>query len=209
LNEFQQRWSEATLEFQTAGNLNPVVGLDHLYAVTAHACLAQPDHICAVQAATKRVDVNPNNGDAHRALGEIYLQVGDDEDALTELLAALLVNPRDAESFAGMAQIHLRTGRYQEAIETSQQALTINPMHRAAQFALGSALTRVGRADEGARALDRFQEGAALSQQKQREWDLKMLKQRPQYVSRTAMTRRPLRLFGRRLRTSPMPRAHT
>jgi tetratricopeptide (TPR) repeat protein len=178
LCEFQQRWSETALEFETAGNLNPVVGLDHLNAATAHACLAQPDHMCAIQAATKRVEVNPNNGDAHRGLGEIYLQIGEDEDALTELLAALLVNPRDAESFAGMAQIHLRTGRYQEAIEASQRALALNPMHGAAQFALGSALTRVGRTDEGARALERFQQGRSLAlEQEQRDWDLKMLNQ--------------------------------
>jgi len=50
LYEFQGRWSEAAQEFQTAGALNPVVGLDYLFATTAHACLAQPDHVCAVTA---------------------------------------------------------------------------------------------------------------------------------------------------------------
>jgi tetratricopeptide (TPR) repeat protein len=178
LYELRGLWSDAAQEFHTAGTLNPVVGLDYLFATTAHACLAQPDHVCAVQAATNRVDVNPNNGDAHRALGEIYLQLGEDEDALTELLAALLVNPQDAESFADIAQIHLRAGRYQEAVEAAQRALAINPTHRAAQFALGSALTRVGRTEEGARALERFEQGRGpVLEQEQRDWDLKMLKQ--------------------------------
>ena len=178
LYEFQGRWPGAAQELHTAGTLNPVVGLDYLFAATAHACLAQPDHACAVQAATERVDVNPNNDDAHRALGEIHLQLGEDEDALTELLAAVLVNPNDAESFAGMAQVHLRTGRYPEAVEAAQRALAINPTHRAAQFALGSALTRVGRAEEGVKALERFEQSRGLAlEQDQRDWDLKLLKQ--------------------------------
>ena len=178
LYDFQQRWSDAAREFRTAGDLNPVVGSDYLYATMAHACLAQPDHACAVDAAAKRVDINPNNGDAHRALGEIHLQLGEHEQALTEFLAALLVNPQDAESFAAIAQIHLRTGRYPAAIEAAQRALDINPTHKTAPYALGSALTRAGRIDEGAAALQRFEQIRTRSlEQEQRDWDLKMLNQ--------------------------------
>jgi tetratricopeptide (TPR) repeat protein len=178
LYDFQQRWPEAARELQSASNLNPLIGLDHLYATLARACLAQPDYDCALDAATRRIEANPNNGDAHRALGEIYLQIGEHDQALTELLVALLVNPRDADSFAGVSQIHLRSGRYQEAADAARHALDVNPDHASAPFALGSALTRLGRTEEGARALERFAQIRARSlEQEQRDWDLKMTRQ--------------------------------
>src|SRR5262249_36197912 len=97
---------------------------------------------------------------------------------LTELLAALLVNPQDADAFADVAQIQLRTGRYVEAIEAARNALDVHPMHATATFVLGSALTRVGRSEEGARALEQFRQiRAAAEVREQRDWDVKMLNQ--------------------------------
>jgi tetratricopeptide (TPR) repeat protein len=178
LYEFQQRWTEAASELRSASELNPLIGLDFLYATLAAACLGQPDYSCATEAGTRRIEANPNNGDAHRALADIYLQIGDHDEALTEFLAALLANSRDADSFAGIAQIHLRSGRYQDAADVAQRALDVNPDHSSAAFALGSALTRIGRADEGARALERFSQIRAKAlEREQREWDLKMAKQ--------------------------------
>ena len=178
LYAFQQRWTEAASELRSASALNPLIGLDFLYAALASACLAQPDYSCATEAGTSRIEANPNNGDGHRALGDVYVQIGGHDEALTEFLAALLVNPRDADSLAGIAQIHLRSGRYQDAADSAQRALDVNPDHASAAFALGSALTRIGRADEGARALERFaQIRAKALEREQRDWDLKMAKQ--------------------------------
>ena len=178
LYDLQQRSAEAAQAFQAGASLNPVVGLDHLYQTLGRVSLAQPDLDRAIEAATKRIEVNPNNADAHRALGEMYLQQGRHDEALTELLAALLINPRSGESFLGIAQVQLRTGRFAEAVEASRRALEVEPALNAARYALGTALVRIGRTEDGAKEIERFQQRQAEAQvQEQRDWDLKMLKQ--------------------------------
>ena len=130
--------------FEAAGDFNPVVGLDYLYQTTARSYLSLPDFDAAVAAATKRIDANPNNAEAHRVLGDLYLQQGRDDEALTELLAALLINPQSAQSYGGIAQAHLRAARYPDAEEASRRALEIDPAHTASRYALAMTLIRSG-----------------------------------------------------------------
>ena len=54
----------------------------------------------------KRVDVNPNNADGHRKLGEIYFLQGRDEEALAEFFAALLIAPGSPDALAGAGQVY-------------------------------------------------------------------------------------------------------
>ncbi len=178
LHDLQQKWSDAAQMFQAAANLNPVVGLDYLYQTIARMYLSLPDFPRAIDAATKRIDVNPNNAEAHRMLGDLYLRQGNDEEALTELLAALLIDPQSAESFSGIAQAFLRTGRYSEAENASRRALEIDPAHMAARYALAAALVRIGRAEEGAKELERYRQlQAEVQLREQRDLELKMLQQ--------------------------------
>jgi tetratricopeptide (TPR) repeat protein len=178
LYEFLQQWSQAAEMFQAAADRNPVVGLDYLLQTIVHMYLSLPDFDKAVQAATKRVEINPNNAEAHRALGDLLLRQGQNDEALTELLAALLINPRDADAFSGMAQVYLRTARFAEAEEAARRALDLDPMQKAARYALAIALTRIGRAEEGATELERFQQLQAETEvRERRELEVKMLQQ--------------------------------
>jgi tetratricopeptide (TPR) repeat protein len=178
LYDLQQKWSDAAQMFEAAGDFNPVVGLDYLYQTIARSYLSLPDFDAAVAAATKRIDANPNNAEAHRVLGDLYLQQGRDDEALTELLAALLINPQSAQSYGGIAQAHLRAARYPEAEEASRRALEIDPAHTASRYALAMTLIRSGRADEGAKELERYRQlKAEVEQREQRDLELKMLHQ--------------------------------
>jgi tetratricopeptide (TPR) repeat protein len=176
----QSLWrpSEALRQFEEAVACNPLVGLDYLYQTIISLHLTQSNFDGAIDAFTNRIDVNPNDADTHRRLGELYLQEGHDEEALTELLAALLINPRDSRAFAGTGQVHLRNGRYGEAVEAARRALEIDGASQDARFVLGSALMRLGDVDEGSRQLKEFQrlQTVALAAQA-RELELKMLKQ--------------------------------
>jgi tetratricopeptide (TPR) repeat protein len=176
----QSSWrpSEALRQFEEAVACNPLVGLDYLYQTIIGLQLAQSNVDGAIDTYTNRIIVNPNDADTHRKLGELYLQEGLDDEALTELLAALLINPRDSRAFAGMGQVHLRNGSYGDAAEAAQRALDIDSTSKDARFVLGSALMRLGDAEEGSRQLQEFQRLQTVASAAQaRSLELKMLMQ--------------------------------
>jgi tetratricopeptide (TPR) repeat protein len=176
----QSLWrpSEALRQFEEAVACNPLVGLDYLYQTIIGLHLAHSNVDGAIDTYSNRMIVNPNDADTHRNLGELYLQEGRDDEALTELLAALLINPRDSRAFAGMGQVHLRNGSYGDATEAARRALEIDNTSKDARFVLGSALMRLGDTEEGSRQLQEFQRLQTVASAAQaRSLELKMLTQ--------------------------------
>jgi tetratricopeptide (TPR) repeat protein len=163
LHQMQSLLPPAVRELETAVALDPLVGLDRLYETIGGLYVNQADFDGAVDAYVKRVDVNPNNADAHRKLGEIYFLQGRDDEALAEFAAALLIDPGSSGAFAAAAQVYVRMGRYAEALDTSRQALTLDAGHNEARYALATSLMRLGQADEGKKQLEIFQRTQAAA----------------------------------------------
>ena len=158
--------------------LHPVIGSDLIYQMLTHMHLVSLNLDGAVEAGRRRIEANPNHAEAYRMLGEAYVQQGRDRDAVPQFLAALLVQPRDSASWAALAQSQLRTGEYAAAESAARRAIQIDSTSAGAQFVLANALIRLGRADEGARELERFRQMQTEAQAREaREWELKMLNQ--------------------------------
>lgn len=165
---------QAVQEFEMAVTLDPLAGLDHLYETIGGLYVNQANFDSAVDAYAKRVDVNPNNTDAHRKLGEIYFLQGRDDEALAEFVAALLIDPRNAAALAAACQVYVRMGRSTEAVDTSRQALALDAGHNEARYALATSLMRLGQTDEGRIQLEIFQRTqAAAMARTQRQSELK------------------------------------
>jgi tetratricopeptide (TPR) repeat protein len=178
LYEFPEKWPEAMSAFEATLRLNPVIGSDLVYQMLTHMHLVALNTEAAIDAARRRIEANPNNAEAYRVLGGAYVQQGRDRDAIPQFLAALLVQLRDAASWAALAQSQLRTGEYAAAEFSARRAIQIDSTDVGAQFALANALVRIGRADEGATELERFQRMQKEAQAREaREWELKMLNQ--------------------------------
>ena len=155
-----------------------MVGQDRFYDVLGVLYTSDANLDGALGAYRRRVLANPNNGDAHRKLGRIYLELGRHDEASAEFTAALLLDPTNAEAYAGRAQIRLRLGDYAAAVKWARAALTLSRTHAAAQYALGASLIRLGQVDEGNAALDEFRRLQAEAQAvADREWALKLLRQ--------------------------------
>ena len=148
---------EATREFEAAAALQPIVGLDWLYDSIGALYANQANFDRALDAYTKREDVNPNSAVAHRKLAEIYFLQGNDDEALAESTAALLIDPKDASAIGGTAQVLLRMGRWTEALEAAKRTLARSPRDKDATFVLATSLMRLGQADEGRKQLEAFQ----------------------------------------------------
>jgi tetratricopeptide (TPR) repeat protein len=163
LYQIQSLLAPAIRELETAVALDPLVGLDRLYETIGGLYVSQANFDRAVDAYVKRVDVNPNNPDAHRKLGEIYFLQGRNDEALAEFTAALLIDPRSSGALAAASQVYVRMGRYAEALDTSRQALALDAGHNEARYALATSLLRLGRTAEGKSELETFQRTQAAA----------------------------------------------
>ena len=169
---------DAAREFERAAALNPLVGMDHLYETIGGIHLADASADGAITALQKRVDISPNNAEAHRKLGEAYFLQNRSDEALAEFLVALLVDRKSAETYAGIALLQLQRGQYIDAAEASQRAIDLDPAHRGARYSLASALLRLGRTAEGQKEILEFQRLQAEARtREEREWELRLIRQ--------------------------------
>jgi tetratricopeptide (TPR) repeat protein len=169
---------DAVRSFERAAALNPLVGSDHLYETIGAIHVVEANFDSAIDALQKRVDVSPNNAEAHRILAEVYLQQNRHDEALAEFLVALLVDPRSAHTWAGIGQLQLQRGKYVDAAEASRRAVDLDPSLRGARYSLGSALVRLGRTEEGQKEIQEFERMQAKARtHEEREWELRLIRQ--------------------------------
>jgi tetratricopeptide (TPR) repeat protein len=155
--------SEAVTAFEAAVQHGPIVGRDPLLKRIGGLDAQRADLDAAVDAYRRRVATNPNSGEAHRQLAEIYFLQGQDDFALAEYVLASWIDPDDARAAAGVGQVHLRGQRHAEAVTALQRSTALDPRMKDARYALALALTRSGNADAGRREMERFAELQAES----------------------------------------------
>ena len=155
---------QAAKSFHDSEVFGPIVGRDEFFRALGATLVNQADFDGAVAAYTRRIEANPNSGEAHRQLGEMYYLQGRDEQALAEFLAATWLDPRDAKAYAAAGQVQARLLKYAEAAVTLERALSLDPGLKEARYALGTSLMRLGKTEEAKRALEQFQQQQAESE---------------------------------------------
>jgi Flp pilus assembly protein TadD len=112
----------------------------------------------AISAYGRRVELMPNDAAAHIDLGDVYRAQDRLDEALAEYLIAALLDPTSIRALATAAQIHAADGRDEAAVTLLRRAVTLDPSHLEARYALGRALMRLGRTEEGRRELQVFEQ---------------------------------------------------
>ena len=155
--ERQTLLPQAVKSFHESEAFGPVVGRDHFYRALGTLLVNQADFDGAVAAYLRRIEANPNSGEAHRQLGEIYFLQGRHEDALSEFLAATWLDPKDAKAYAAAGQVQVRLLKYADAAAALQRALGLDPSLKEARYALGMSMMRLGRTADAQRELETFE----------------------------------------------------
>lgn len=105
------------------------------------------------------IKLNPNDADAHEALGRMYLAAGKAADAEGEFREVLRLKPNDQETDPeaelGLAESLVRQKRDADAVGALTTYLNANPNDAKARFMQASALADLGKNDEALAALDR------------------------------------------------------
>ena len=153
----QGKRPEALRELQAALELRPLLGANTIARMIGTLQQDEQDLDAAARTFATRVDLVPNDHDAHRDLGKVYLLQGEDVRARAEFEVALLVDPSDVEASTSLGQLDLRAGRYEDAATVSRRALELDPSHREARYVHATALIRMGNAEEGAAEMEVFQ----------------------------------------------------
>ena len=153
LNQF----ADARREFERAAP-SVIAGRSVIFASIGRLASAAADLPGAVDAFAQSVRARPNDPAVHKLLAGALLQQDRADEAVVELVAALLIDPLDAGAHAGIGQIHLNAGRDDEARPALGRAVELSPNYTEARYALATALMRLGNTQEAARELERVEQ---------------------------------------------------
>ncbi len=101
----------------------------------------------AEEHAMKALQIWENLNVAQRMLGVIYTQLGQFDQALPALEAALRSDPSNPETYNNLATVYMNRGNMNKAEEMLQVALDINPQFSVARYNLGLLYLIIQRAD--------------------------------------------------------------
>jgi len=160
--------ADAVRSFERAATKPIVAGLARLYAIIGQAYHAQFDLDGAAKAYRQRVEIAPNDRDAHFDLAEVYRGQDKLDEARVEYLAAALIDPTLAKTFGMLGQVEAAAGRDEEAVAMLRRAVTLNAGLLEARYALSRALLRLGRTDEAQQELRAFEAAQAKAMDEQR-----------------------------------------
>jgi tetratricopeptide (TPR) repeat protein len=108
---------------------------------------------------SKALQLNPNLDIVHAALGNLYLSIGQFEDAEQSFRRALEIDPASSESYMGLGEVYTGLNRPEDAEYNFRQAVGLRPGDWAPYNNLGNFLYYQGRYGEAA---EQYQYAIAL-----------------------------------------------
>ncbi len=109
----------------------------------------------AVAAAEEAVRLQPDSGEAHRALAAVYANFLEHDRRLVELQLAHRALPNDPEIISAMASSYSAKGEWTEARAACERAVALSPNDPTCLFALSNCASRLRDWPTAASALDR------------------------------------------------------
>lgn len=103
-------------------------------------------------AVERALELDPNGGDPYRVLGRVAQEQGRLDEAKKAYRTALVRDPGDAWSMNNLALIHIHRGDYEAAVAPLAKAVRTRDDVAVFHNNLGTALEKVGRFSEAARA---------------------------------------------------------
>jgi tetratricopeptide (TPR) repeat protein len=153
--EADGRLDDTAREYSTALT-GTLAGRHALYVGIGRLSQVQGEYDAAIAAFSEAALLSPNDPVIRRELAAAFVAAGRADDAFAELVAALLLAPENVEVLAAVGQLYLDTDRPAEAIPVLQRVLAIRATRYETHYALATALSRVGRTGDAARAFERF-----------------------------------------------------
>lgn len=111
----------------------------------------------ALSAYTTALELDPENMGTHLALGNLHLRRNSLDEALASFTTVFQASPNAIDALHGVGEIHRRLGEFEAAVLAANRVLERVPTHPGALYIRGTALVRLGRANDGRQDLLRYQ----------------------------------------------------
>ena len=131
-------YDQAIKEFKTSAGLAPFTDNSakaYNYIAQAYLNLEKTDQ--AIATYKQALQIYPVRDDLHLALGDIYAQEGNQEEAQKEYEAAVRFNPNSADNRYSLGQSYLGAGQYSAAQEQFQAVTKLLPNSVSGYYGLG------------------------------------------------------------------------
>ncbi|HTV54758.1 MAG TPA: tetratricopeptide repeat protein, partial [Terriglobia bacterium] len=99
----------------------------------------------------------PNSADGSAGLGELDFQAGRISRAIGYLERAFKEDPHDSAAGEFLARARIRRGEYVQAQQTLQELIRFRPDDPSAHYLLARTLLKVGKSDESALEMKKYQ----------------------------------------------------
>ena len=143
-------------DFATSGNTDAAVGALHkvlemqpdnsrAWFSLGMAHIRQQAPGAAIEAFQKARRFGYDSFQLHYRLAEAFVEVGDYEQAVEELLGAAKQQPSHAEAFYRLGIVYDRLNRYEEAVAAFEKAIEVQPREPAYYQSLGFCLDSMGQ----------------------------------------------------------------
>lgn len=135
--EFARQFAEK------AAKVDPL--LPQVHFVLGQVQLFRRQHVKAIQAAGRAVELDPNYADGHALSAWILSYAGRPADAMAAMTEALDLNPRPSASYLEvLGEIQFVQREYNSSVATFRQVLKINPDYVRARMWIAAALAQAG-----------------------------------------------------------------
>jgi serine/threonine protein kinase/cytochrome c-type biogenesis protein CcmH/NrfG len=140
------RIEQAFGTLQQAFQLEPNNALLHKMYGQVFARRQPPQPELAIQAYNKSLQINGNDPETHRLVGDVYLYVRRmPAQAIAPYSQALRLNPHDFEAHRGLAKSYEETNQPDPALREYQQAAAIDAKRPDIHYAIGQLALRLGQ----------------------------------------------------------------
>jgi tetratricopeptide (TPR) repeat protein len=119
-----------------------------------HTILSEFDEAMADY--TQALEIDPNTPSGHVSFGQMYFLSNRLDEALEEYSRAAEVEPDDFALQVNLAEVYIALGQWSEAAAAAEMAQQLNPSNSRGLYLRGTALVRMGEADEGRQDLQEF-----------------------------------------------------
>jgi tetratricopeptide (TPR) repeat protein len=145
----------AAQSFRQALKLHPALHIARLnLAIALFYGGKTPEAAAEARAAVEQLPEAPQ---AHYVLGLISRAEDNPDAAIAAFERVLKIDPTDAGAKVNLGQIALQRREYDRALPLFREALSDEPYNVTAAYSIALALTRSGQADEGRKAMQRFE----------------------------------------------------